>query len=204
MDDYDDTRFIEGDADDGGSGQPGRAAGAPKRRSRRPQAEWVRIIGAEEAAKALAEGQAGGRRPENAPRFGDVPSRPQGPPPVQRFPLPHSVDPTTAVERPVVVRAEMPHWTEPASGEVPRVLADMSEGDDLEAWSALPNRGPRWRDRDSDWDEADFGGVDDLIDEAPLGALDDSRSEQSDLYSFETDEPDEEPAPPARTRVTTA
>lgn len=177
----------------------------PRRRDRRPRGEGVRIIGAEEAAKALADGQAGGRRPVNAPRYGDVPKRPEGPPGVQRFPLPASVDPASAVDRPPIARPpEMPHWTEPASGEVPRVLVNDNGEDDLDAWAALPNRGPRWRDDNSDWDEDGFDDVADLVDDqARVGALDDTRSERSDLFSFEDEDLAAQVAPPTG-RLTTS
>ncbi len=174
----------------------------------RPRAEGVRIIGAEEAARALEEGQATGRRPEDAPRFGDVPERPSGPRPAQRFPLPGSVDPADAVRRPPPARSpgpsfppgeapEMPHWTEPPSGEVPRILAP-GEDEGREGWSGLaPSQGPRWRDRDSDWSDSDFEDVASFVgDDGPaLGALDVNRTEHSDLFSFEEPEPEPEPEP---------
>ena len=203
----------------------------------RPAGEGVRIIGAEEAARALEEGQAAGRRPDDAPRYGDVPATPEGPRPGYRFPLPDSVDPASAVPRPAVVlpeddddeydddfddvepgpptqQVEMPHWTEPPSGQVPRILpAEEGEDDDIGAWAGLAaNQGPRWRSSDSDWEEGDFD--DDLLgddDEVRMGALDVNRTEHSDLFSFdepeEFDEPEPEPEPrrtvsttPIRTR----
>ena len=163
---------------------------APGRR----RAEGVRIIGAEEAARALKEGQAAGRRPDDAPRFGDVPKRPSGPKPAQRFPLPGQVDPADAVVRPPIAGAapEMPHWTEPPSGEVPRILEGEPD-EDLDAWSGLA--GPRWRDQDSDWDDSGFEDVASLGDGEPrLGALDDTRSEHSDLFSFDEPEPEAVPS----------
>ena len=173
---------------------------------RRRRAEGVRIIGAEEAARALREGQAAGRRPDDAPRFGDVPKRPSGGPrPAQRFPLPGEVDPAEAVRRPAVVNptAEMPHWADPPTGEVPRIFGAGEEGgdDDLDAWSGLS--GPRWRDQDTDWDDSGYEDVSALRDdEARLGALDDSRTEHSDLFSF--DEPEPAPAPERPAQVTTS
>ena len=171
----------------------------------RTSPEGVRIIGAEEAAAALEAGQAAGRRPDDAPRFGDVPERPQGPSPEYRFPLPESMDPTTAVPRrpiaPVGEPPEMPHWTEPPTGEVPKVLAgdDAADDDDLGAWSGLSNRSPRWRDRGSDWEEDDFAELAALgDDDTRMGALDVNRTEHSDLFSFDDPEPmavaDPEPA----------
>lgn len=197
-------------------------------RPARPAGEGVRIIGAEEAARALEEGQAEGRRPEDAPRFGDVPRQPEGPRSGYRFPLPESVDPASAVPRSPVVpgydprnadddggagydegdydegeydefddagpptqQVEMPHWTEPPSGEVPRILVgEEGEDDDLGAWSGLASgQGPRWRDSHSDWEDADFD--DDLLndDDVRLGALDVNRTEHSDLFSFDDPEP---------------
>jgi len=220
--------------------------GSPQTRSPRPAGEGVRIIGAEEAARALEEGQAEGRRPDDAPRFGDVPPPPEGPRPGVRFPLPESVDPASAVPRPPVVpfndedydddvdddydfdddadsgpptqQVELPHWTEPPSGEVPRILLPPEEGeeDDLGAWSGLaPGSGPRWRDSHTDWEEADFD--DDLLgeDEERLGALDVNRTEHSDLFTFDDPEPtyaepepeyepEPAPAPPPRRTVTTS
>ena len=167
-------------------------------RGRRRRAEGVRIIGAEEAARALKEGQAAGRRPDDAPRFGDVPQRPSGPKPAQRFPLPDAVDPADAVVRPPVAGGgpELPHWTEPPTGEVPRIFDDDPDDEDLDAWSGLAARAPRWRDSDADWDNADLEDVASLADDdIRLGALDEGRTEHSDLFSF--DEPDPEPPPRA-------
>ncbi|HSS11480.1 MAG TPA: CDP-archaeol synthase [Acidimicrobiales bacterium] len=191
-----------------------------ERLSQRPPAEGVRIIRAEEAQAALEAGQAAGRQPEDAPRFGDVPAQPAGPRPHHRFPLPDSVDPASAVPRSPVrpdlppqptaaapqapnepdlappedgitlqsaSGPELPHWTDPPTGEVPRILpesAGSGEHDDLAAWQALGSRGLRWRDEASDWDDLEdvgtLGG-----EETRLGALDTTRSEHSDMFSFD-------------------
>jgi phosphatidate cytidylyltransferase len=51
---------------------------------------------------------------------------------------------------------QLPHWTEPPTGEVPSALGGGSHGDDdLDAWSSVG--GPRFRLGDSDWAEEDFG-----------------------------------------------
>jgi phosphatidate cytidylyltransferase len=72
---------------------------------------------------------------------------------------------------------------------VPR-LRPGSEGggdppeDDLAAWQALGTRGLRWRDGASDWD--DLEDVGSLADDEPgLGALDTSKTEHSDVFSFD-------------------
>lgn len=57
--------------------------------------------------------------------------------------------------------------------------------DDLDAWQALGTTGARWRD-EGDWDDVE--GLEDLgSDETRVGALDTSRAEHSDLYSFDED-----------------
>ena len=82
---------------------------------------------------------------------------------------------------------ELPHWSEPPTGEVPKILITDSDddGDDLAAWRALGTRGTRWRDSGEDWEGLDELG--DLADLEPAGVLDQSRSEHSDLYSFDDD-----------------
>jgi phosphatidate cytidylyltransferase len=85
----------------------------------------------------------------------------------------------------------LPHWTEPATGEVPRILAGEPPApppadEELSAWSAL-STGPRWRDQPADWDEADFS--DTVLDdrEARLGALRDQpeAEDEGDIFAFE-------------------
>src|SRR5207248_3944027 len=53
---------------------------------------------------------------------------------------------------------ELPHWTEPGTGDVPAILGDSEPAGDEEelAWSSV-GTGPRWRDQPSDWEESDFG-----------------------------------------------
>src|SRR5918992_1349833 len=115
------------------------------RERQRPQSsEGVRIIGAEEAAAAIEAGHVAGRRPDDAPRFGDVPERPRGPSPDYRFPLPEAVDPSEVPRPPV--SSDMPHWTEPPTGEVPKVLAEYDDEDDDDLGAdpePAPARGPR-------------------------------------------------------------
>jgi phosphatidate cytidylyltransferase len=188
-------------------------------------AEGVRIIGAEEAAAAIEAGQVAPRRPEDAPKFGDVPEAPAGPRPALRFPQPDSSEPTDVVKPPIVrprpgdegygrdrfstgpssgSTPEMPHWSEPPTGEVPQILGDGGDpedaGEDLGAWSALAR--PRWRDQSSDWDDADFAEGELADDELRVGALDPNRTAHSDLFSF--DEPNEPEADEPRRGVATA
>lgn len=83
----------------------------------------------------------------------------------------------------------LPHWTEPPSGEVPRIPGGEQGEDDLSAWSSLGAR-PRWRDQPTDWERSDFDDVV-LDDDDRQGAL---RSlPEQDPFSFD-DEPEAEPA----------
>jgi len=165
----------------------------------RPAGEGVRIIGAQEAARREAELQSG-RLPDDALRYGDVPPPPSGPRPSVRFPLHEDAEPPATPAPVAPPGAELPHWTEQPTGEVPRILVsdEDEDEDDLEAWSAL-RRQPRWREG-NDWEEADFE-ADELAvaEDERLGALDDSRRPPE--FSFDDEDEgfdDIEPAPAAR------
>ena len=161
-----------------------------------PPSEGVRIIGAEEAAEALERGDVAQRRGGDQPRYGDRPHSPtgDGPRPVLRFPLGSSSDPRD-IERPVVAaqdpiseQVELPHWTEPATGQVPQILPDQAddEGGDLDDWASFASSTPRWRDDATrhERDEAVAGWGDDE-DEDRLGALDTSeRPTHDDYFTF--------------------
>jgi phosphatidate cytidylyltransferase len=88
----------------------------------------------------------------------------------------------------------LPHWTEPPSGEVPRILpGEDPPSDDLSAWSSLSAR-PRWRDQPSDWADADFDETILGDEDHRLGALESHREETP--FSFDEPEPEPEPLPP--------
>ncbi|MDY7101901.1 MAG: phosphatidate cytidylyltransferase [Actinomycetota bacterium] len=101
------------------------------------------------------------------------------------------IDATAAGEPPEEV--ELPHWTAPATGQVPKVLLDDNNSRE---WSSYGST-PRWRDQSSDWEAEDFSDVSDLADdESRVGALDSSdRPEPDDFFSF--DEFDTRQAPPS-------
>ena len=159
--------------------------------------EGVRIIGAEEAAEALERGDVAPRRGEGELKYGD---RPESPPedarPAVRFPLP--ADESDAVTRPKPMSGpapappSMPHWTDPPTGEVPRIVPEgVEEGeDDLEAWSQFATSGPRWRDEAGDWEEADFDEDFGSHDEGTqVGALDErARPAAGDFFSSFADD----------------
>jgi phosphatidate cytidylyltransferase len=163
-----------------------------------PPSEGVRIIGAEEAAEALERGDVAPRRGDDEPRYGDRPTQPaaDGPRPVLRFPLGSSSDPRD-IDRPPVSPSEpisepieLPHWTEPPTGQVPQILPDVpsEERDDFDDWTSFATSTPRWRDDVPPSDEhegfEDMQSWDDEED-SPPGALDDrDRPTHDDYFTF--------------------
>src|SRR6266508_1161029 len=49
----------------------------------------------------------------------------------------------------------LPHWTEPPTGEVPKILADEPH-DDVDPWSSFSGQAPVWRDDQSEDANADL------------------------------------------------
>ncbi|MEX2292871.1 MAG: phosphatidate cytidylyltransferase [Acidimicrobiales bacterium] len=170
----------------------------PEDKRSKPPTEGVRIIGAEEAAQALERGDIAHRRGEDQPRYGDRPDAPggDGPRPVLRFPLGSSSDPrdiersVAAAHDPISEQVELPHWTEPATGQVPKILSSGSDpDDDLGDWAGVASSGPRWRDestrREQDEGYDDVSTWREVEDDDRLGALDDrERPTHDDFFSF--------------------
>jgi phosphatidate cytidylyltransferase len=76
----------------------------------------------------------------------------------------------------------LPHWTDPATGEIPAVLGGGD--DDADAWPTFSGGGPRWRDDSRDYDERDdVAALGD--DEERLGALDPDAPGEQELLSFD-------------------
>lgn len=164
----------------------------------RDPTEGVRIIGAAEAAEAVERGEVASRLPEERPRYGDRPSTtPPGARPALRFPLDADSDPADLIRPAVASRdlpgddpspsgtVQLPHWTDPPTGEVPAVLVG-EDPEDLDAWSSFATASPtRWRGADDDWeDTGEYTAA--LSDDDPIGALDESdRPTDEDLFSFE-------------------
>src|SRR4051794_11736206 len=161
--------------------------------------EGVRIIGAEEAEKAIEREDVARRLPQDAPRFGDRPETPpdDGPRPAIRFPLSGSAEPPTVGP---VESVSMPHWTEPATGEVPAVLASGDdEADDLDAWSAFGSSQPRWRGEGTDFERDEYDDFSRLADdETRVGALNPNAPHPDEFFEFEPDAPLEPMAPATR------
>lgn len=176
--------------------------------------EGVRLLPPDEVAKAAERAETAKRRGPDEKKYGD---RPEAPPknvkPAMRFPLADTADPND-FERPRMApvtpptaddptgsrtvlsvgpptgETAMPHWTEPATGEVPRVLigedGEIGESDD-DKWAAYAASAPRWKDENTDWDLEEHT-FDDLVEhgEERLGALDETeRQMDEDYLTFE-------------------
>ena len=50
----------------------------------------------------------------------------------------------------------LPHWTEPPTGEVPQILGEGDQSNDLDVWSSFASQAPVWRDEGSEPDAVDF------------------------------------------------
>ena len=88
----------------------------------------------------------------------------------------------TAPEAPPASPTELPHWTEPPTGQVPAVLAR----DEGEASAILP---PTWREEDADWTAHEEGFDSSMFgdDRTALGALDETRATDQERRPWEFD-----------------
>lgn len=66
----------------------------------------------------------------------------------------------------------LPHWTQPPTGEMPRVLSGDDHTDDLDVWSSFSGSSPSWRDDRTGGDQG--GGLDDITGLNPVFEPDDS------------------------------
>ncbi len=168
-------------------------------REERDQPEGVRILGAEEAQAVLeGEGRGASRGEDDilpsrrdatwsASAAGDAPSIDLGDDrldddrPLPVFPRVERAggpdDPVRPVPVDVSEAPPLPHWTEPATGQLPAVFAEGEEenDEDLQAWSSFGGA-TRFRSEGSDWSEADFDELGELGGEETtrLGALADA------------------------------
>jgi phosphatidate cytidylyltransferase len=124
------------------------------RRSREPTGEGVRILGSDAGGSGRPSFAAGDDEDDTWSASSEDWTRPATGEPSGSMPL--------------------PHWTEPPTGEVPRILEDDTS-DDLESWSSLTGSAPRFRTDAGDWAAGDFeAGELDHDDSTLVGALDES------------------------------
>jgi hypothetical protein len=89
---------------------------------------------------------------------------------------------------------ELPHWSDPPTGQVPAILHHSSEsgGEDVSSSTS-----PAWREYDSDWDTTgDLREVFGEDSESKLGSLDPNKEDVTEIYSFtEIDDLLSDPSP---------
>ncbi len=101
----------------------------------------------------------------------------------------HTVDPVapgqTAVPAAIPTPTELPHWTEPPTGQVPAVLSRDDGGE-----NASPTiTGPMWREGDADWEahEEEFEPAMLAGEEVAVGSLDETDRTDADRRPWEFD-----------------
>jgi len=96
----------------------------------------------------------------------------------------------------------LPHWTEPPTGEVPRILADDLSTDDLDDWAATATQGPVWREDRASFDTDETIDFASLGEGTPLGALDEQAGAVDPFFDDEpySPEPEQSRVTPIRTR----
>jgi CDP-diglyceride synthetase len=170
-----------------------------------PATDRVRIVGAEPAGEATSILPIVSREPDSAAEWtgspanggmddegGEEPipsqvrltSEPGDP--IGNLPAVNPVSPgQTAVPSTTVPSTELPHWTEPPTGQVPAVLA--RDGGDDPSGSAI--RTPSWREEDADWVAHDEEFEPSMFghDDVALGSLDETDSTDAERRPWEFD-----------------
>lgn len=82
----------------------------------------------------------------------------------------------------------LPPWTDPPTGEVPRILS--SGDDDLAPWATLSSSQPRWRDQSSGWEETDISALGEGM--PRIGLRDDSATSE-EFFTFDDSEAPPDP-----------
>jgi phosphatidate cytidylyltransferase len=182
--------------------------------SERPHLERPRAAPVEESSL--------GDRPEPSPPS-HAPPAPVVEPPPDEAPITEQQRPAIVaredlglpVEEPIISvepasgETELPHWTAPATGEVPKVVVgdlDADDADEQQRWSSFAaSTGPRWREEHESW-ETDDVAADLAKADATFGALDTSdRPSQEAFLTFDDlavpAEPESEPEPTEPIRI---
>jgi len=98
------------------------------------------------------------------------------------------------------VSTDLPHWTDPPTGQVPAVLDRRSEQDvEQGSWSATGDAGPAWREHRHEWDESAFDPSLLADKTTRVGALEEVPLEERQPWEF-----DDLGTPPGGTAATAA
>jgi len=87
---------------------------------------------------------------------------------------------------PTAVSPDMPHWTDPPTGQIPAVLDRRGEEDSTETqWSAAGDTGPAWREHSHEWDDSSFDPSLLADDDTRVGALEETPVEERRPWEFD-------------------
>ncbi len=143
-----------------------------------PSAPTFDLFGDEPEAVTVIEDPAPRIHPEDAGH--SAPSGRNGGDPLQP-----GADVLRAAE-PTTVVPDMPHWTDPPTGQVPAILDRRTDEDDTEAqWSAAGDTGPAWREHSHEWDDSSFDPSLLADDETRVGALEETPLEERRPWEFD-------------------
>lgn len=143
-----------------------------------PSAPTFDLFSDEPEAVTLVEEPETVTHPEEAGR--SAPSGRNGGDPLQ--PGPDVLRPA----EPTAVVPDMPHWTDPPTGQVPAILDRRTEEDGTEAqWSAAGDTGPAWREHSHEWDDSSFDPSLLADDETRVGALEETPLEERRPWEFD-------------------
>jgi CDP-diglyceride synthetase len=186
---------LGGEADE----PPAAPAGERATHERDDDAEVVIVVGVESEPEPEPDPDV---RPDPVAFFTDEPEAPVGDEPeapaaADVRPPPPSAPEATPASRggdapvldlgPSTGEHTLPHWTEPATGEVPKVVIGDVDDDEEERWASFTSNATRWRDEHDTSNHGDLmadlaaAGDDEPVSER-LGALD--TSERIDDEAF--------------------
>lgn len=156
-----------------------------------PVTERVRIVGAEPAATLAGEGPDGApadpeHREERYLGFVHEPVHHHHapPPPPAVPPPPVEAYEERAEDEAAPAAPELPHWTEPPTGQVPAVL-DRRGDEDEDAWTAAGDTGPVWREHEHEWEDTSFQPSMLADDETRVGVLEETPVEERRPWEFD-------------------
>ncbi len=103
-----------------------------------------------------------------------------------RRPVPAWLDDTDDTLGETPLSTDLPHWTDPPTGQIPAVLDRRSENDVEQGdWSASGDAGPAWREHRHEWDDSSFDPSL-LADETTrVGALEETPLEERQPWEFD-------------------
>ncbi len=90
------------------------------------------------------------------------------------------------LSEPTTVVPDMPHWTDPPTGQVPAVLDRRGDDEAGETqWSAAGDTGPAWREHQHEWDDSGFDPSLLADEDTRVGALEETPVEERRPWEFD-------------------